>query len=310
MQLSLRRIPAFAFAVLLTGSAFSQNADVSADQLKAAIKIRQDRVKLLKDEIKQTDSRIESRLDLLVNTLKSITDSKDSRTKVARMKEETGKALVKSIQYYDQKRAALREEMRNPRLQLTPEEKTKMIAAFDARIEKRTNQILELNKSMPTSKEYERYNTVSNGWDTQYVRNKDYEQNRRMTSHSDTQRDAILKQLDTSIARLDRQSRTLKTQLSATTDPEQRKLLTAEITKTDNLILERRKQRVATLTPSATAAHEVGRNEAQDLDQAMKRASTELREEFTTLFQRYNTLLVELSSLHSAEAVLAAKSGR
>ena len=78
--------------------------------------MRQQRVDLLRDEIKQTDARIESRLDVIVDTLKSISDSKDSRTKVARMKEDTGKRLVQTIQYYDQKRASLKEELGNPRL--------------------------------------------------------------------------------------------------------------------------------------------------------------------------------------------------
>ena len=37
-----------------------------------------------------------------------------------------------------------------------------------------------------------------------------------MTSHSNTQRDALVKQLDASIARLDRMGRELRSQLAAT----------------------------------------------------------------------------------------------
>ena len=61
------------------------------------------------------------------------------------------KRLMKTIEYYDQKRATFRQELRNPQTQLTAEDKRKAVAVFDARIDKRTQQILELNKSMPSS---------------------------------------------------------------------------------------------------------------------------------------------------------------
>ena len=307
-----RHIHPILAALMLAMPVFAQTPAPTAEQLKSWIAIRQQRVDLLRDEIKQTDSGIESRLDVIIDTLKTITDSKDSRTKVARMKEDTGKRLVKTITYYDQKRAALKEELRNPRLRLTTEEKQKMVAAFDARIEKRTQQILELNKSMPAHEDHERYKaTGGDGWrGTEYERNAEFEQNRRMTSHSNTQRDAIVKQLDASIARLDRQSRTLKMQLAAATDPVQRKTLTDELAKTDALIAERRQQRLETLKPSGIATHTVALKEATDMDKAMQTAISELSREFTTLFQRYNTFLNELSTLHATEAALAAAQRR
>lgn len=303
--------PALIAILILPTSIYAQAPAPTAEQLKSWVSIRQQRVDLLRDEIKQIDSRIESRIDVIVDTLKSISDSKDSRTKVARMKEETGKRLGKTITYYDQKRAALKEELRNPRLKLTEEEKRKMIAAFDTRIAKRTQQILDLNKSMPTHEEHERYKTTGSGWyGTEYQRNEEFEQNRRMTSHGNQQRDAIVKQLDASIARLDRQGRSLKSQLAAATDPVQRKTLTDELAKTDALIAERKQQRYDTLKPSGTATHTVALKEALDMDKAMQSAVNDLKRDFTTLFQRYNTCLNELSTLHATEAALAAKSAR
>ena len=306
--------PAFFVLSVIAASAAPPVAAPSptAEQLKSWVAIRQQRVDLLRSEIQQIDSRLESRLDVIVDTLKSISDSKDSRTKVARMKEDTGKRLMKTIDYYNQKRAALNEELRNPKLNLTAEEKRKMIAAFDARIEKRTKQVIALNKSMPSHEDHERYRTTGGGWwGTEYERNEEYDQNRRMTSHSNTQRDAIVKQLEASIDRLDRQARTLKTQISAATDPLQRQTLTEELAKTTALIDERRQQRLETLTPyGETPTHTVALKEATDLDKAIQTEANDLRREFTTLFQRYNTLLNELSTLHVTEAALAAKSAR
>jgi hypothetical protein len=307
---NLRSALIFITALVSTLPLCAQTAGPSVEQLKSWVDVRQQRVNLLRDEIKQTDARIESRLDVIVDTLKTISDSKDSRTKVARMKEDTGKRLMKTITYYDQKRAALKQELRSPRLHLTTEEKQKMIAVFDARITKRTQQILELNKSMPTHQEHERYKTTGGGWwGTEYERNTEFEQNRRMTSHSNTQRDAILKQIDAALARLDVQSRTLKTQLASATDATQRKTLTDELARTEALIAERRKLRVETLYPSGTPARTVALKEAMDLDKAMLTAINELRREFDTLFQRYNTFLNELSALHANEAALAAARG-
>ena len=303
--------------VALLGSAASLHAQAqqpapTAEQLKSWVAIRQQRVDLLRDEIKQSDARIESRLDVIIDTLKTVTDSQDSRTKVARMKEDTGKKLAKTVTYYDQKRAALKQELRAPRLQLTEDEKRRMIAIFDARIEKRTQQILDLNKSMPTHEDHERYRAVGSSWyGTDYERNKEFEQNRRMTSHSNTQRDAIVKQLDASIARLDVQSRTIKTQLAATADPLQRKTLSDELAKNDALIAARRQQKLETLKPTDPGAvHTIALKEALDMDKAMQSAVNDLRRDFTSLFERYNTFLNELSTLHATEAALAAKGGR
>jgi len=283
----------------------------TADQLKSWVAIRQQRVDLLRDEVKQTDARIEARLDTIVGTLTTISDSKDSRTKVARMKEDTGKRLGKTIAYYDQKRAALKEELRNPRLQLTAEEKQKLIAAFDARIEKRVQQIIALNKSMPSHEDHEQYRaTGSNWWGTQYERNEEYDQNARMTTKTNQQRDAITKQLDASIARLDTQSRTLKTQIAATTDLVQRKTLNDELVKTEGLIAERRRQKLETVESPGVALHTVALKQALDMDKAMQTAINDLRRDFNLLFDRYNTYLNELSLLHATEAALTAAQRR
>ena len=270
---NLRSALIFLTALVSTLPLCAQTAGPSVEQLKSWIATRQQRVDLLRDEVRQTDARIESRLDVIVDTLKTISDSKDSRTKVARMKEDTGKRLMKTITYYDQKRAALKQELRSPRLNLTAEEKQKMIAVFDARITRRTQQILELNKSMPTHQEHERYKATGGGWyGTDYERNKEFEQNRRMTSHSNTQRDAILKQIDAALARpMSRAARSRRNSLGhrrRTTQSADRRTRATEA-----LIAERRKLRVETLYPSGTPARTVAPR-SDGLDKAMRPRST------------------------------------
>lgn len=299
MSTNTSRCCLFIIAMTLAQPAWPQ----TAAQPKAIIAIRQQRVALLDGEIKRLDSLIESQLDDIVDTLKAVTDSKDSRTKVARMKENTVNLLMKTIDDYARKRAALQEQLRKPSLRLTDEEKRNLIAAFDARVDKRTQQILALYNSMPTPQDYERYKVVAAGWwGTEYQRNEDFEQDRRMTSHSNALGAAIVKQLDASIARLDRQGRALKTQIAATTDPAQSKALAGQLAETGALIAERRQQRAEVLTPAGTATHTIPLKEAMDMDKALQTGINNLRRNFTILFQRYNTYLNELSALHTAEA--------
>ncbi len=281
----------------------AQSPAPGADPQKSLIAIRRQRVDLLRDELKQSAARIGSRLDAVVETLTMVTDSKDSRTKVARMKEETGKRLMNLINYCNQKRAALKEELRSPRLRLSNEEKRTLIAAFDTRIETNVQRILALYQSMPSHKEYERYKATPGGWwGTQYERNEEYGQNKKMTAHTNVQRDAILKQLDASIARLTRQSRDLNSQLGAVSDPAQRKALADDISRTEALITERRNQRLELAKPTTGAPHTIALKQAMDMDKELQTAANDLRRDITDLFGKYNTYLSELSALHTAEA--------
>src|SRR4051812_14224800 len=121
------RLAAVLAALLLNLSPHAQAAGPSPDQLKSWVTIRQQRGDLVHDEIKQMDGHIKSRLDVIIQTLSSIRDSKESRTKVARVKEETMKRLRKTMEAYDQKRSLMREELRNPATALTAEDKRKII---------------------------------------------------------------------------------------------------------------------------------------------------------------------------------------
>ncbi|CAN5914937.1 hypothetical protein BH11VER1_BH11VER1_17640 [soil metagenome] len=271
--------------------------------LKSQLQAREARAGILLSELKAVDNRIEDTIDHVVETLRMVGDSKDSRTKVARIKSDTANGLGKIITMYQQKRAALQEELRRPVLNLSVEEKQLAISKFDARIEKRVQQILELSKSLPTHKDYEQYKEMDSGWyGTTYAVNEDYKQNRRLTTHTNTQNSQILKELQNSIDRLDRQSRTLNTQLTAATTEAQKTMLTEEIKKTDALIKTRRTQLTQVVVPSGTAARPIGQDEANNVDKALRQTIESLKRDFTTLFQRYTAYLSERSAVNTAKA--------
>jgi chromosome segregation ATPase len=293
-----RLLPLAAVAGIVAPLLHAAPAAPTTAQWEAALAAREQRADLLHDEITAIDARIESRIDVIVEALRTIGDSKDSRTKVARMKEQTMESLKKSIAYYQSKRAALQEEMRRPTLRLTEEQKKKGIAAFDAHIEKRVAQILAVQKSLPAHQDYERYKATGTTWEggTTYAANEDFRQNQRVTSHTNTQRKKIEAELSASISRLEQQTRNLKAQGAPA----------AEIAKNEALLSERRQQRASALSPSAEVTRSVGGKEAQDLDKALQTAIADLRKDFTTLFARYSAYLQELSAVNQTRDGLTA----
>lgn len=276
-------------------------------QWEAALAAREQRADLLRGELKSLDGRIEARVDSLVKALKSISDSKDSRTKVARMKEQNIDALKRNIDYYRNKRATLQEELRRPTLNLTEEQKRRGIAVFDAHIEKRVSQIIELQKSLPTHKDYDRYTATGSNWaGTTYSANDDYYHNQQLTGVTNRQRREVEEGLRKSIERLEQNNRGMRAQMDAAPYAPRNKELTAEIAKNETLIDERRKQLATALTPTETPTRTVGLHEAVDLDRALNTAIAELRRDFTTLFARYNALIPELSAINSTRAAITA----
>ena len=267
-------------------------------RMEVAVAAQEKRAELLRSEIKAADARIEARVDSLVTALSPIGDSKDSNTKVTRMKAQTIEALRKNISYYQGKRATLVEELRQPKLQLTEEQKRRGIQIFDEHCEKRVAQILQLQKSLPTEKDYARYKATGESWGggTNYAVNEDYRQNKKVSAVTNAQRKSVSDGLRKSIERLEDQNRKLK----GSNGPAD------EIAKNDALITERRKQLAVALAPVETPTRVIGGKEAADLDKALSTSIADLRGEFTTLFADYHTLIQELSTLNKSRAALAA----
>lgn len=299
--------------LLVWGSLAAQPLTAPADNpfLKAQVEARERRADLLLDEIQAADRRIEDIIDALLATLRSVGDSKDSRTKVARMKEQTIDALQKNVFYFQQRRAALQEELRRPTLRLTAEEKRRAITKFDERIEKRVRQIVELAKSLPTHKDYERYKVVidERDWgddDRTFVKNEDYKQNKRLTAHTNAQRNKIIRRLERSIERIDQQTRSLRAQMQSTATKAQRQLLAEEIAKNEALTKTRQTQLAETLKSTESPTRPISGKEAQDMDAALREAIDGLRRDFTNLFQLYSSYLSERGSANTTRAALEA----
>ncbi|MEP6669140.1 MAG: hypothetical protein ABJF10_08310 [Chthoniobacter sp.] len=294
--------------LLTLATAFAACSGVSclaAPAPNAALDAREQRVTLLRDEIKALDQGIEDRIDVLLGALKSVGDSKDSRSKVARMKEDTITALKRNIEYIQRKRDALVEELRRPSLGLTEEQAKRGVAFFNERIEKRVAQIIAIQKSLPTHKDYERYKVTGDTWaGPTYAVNEDFTQNQRVTGYTNSSRKAIEDGLRASMARLDQQKRTLSSALTGA-DAAHAAALRTEIAKTDALIAERRKQLATALAPVETPTRQIGAREAADLDKALRTSIEDLRRDFTALFARYASFVQEVAGLNAVKGAAA-----
>jgi hypothetical protein len=292
-------------AVLLCGNMSLLAADpTQVDHLKMALKGREFHSNFLLDEVRATDKRVESRMENLVNALKVVADSKDSKTKVARMKKETIEGLMKSIELYNAKRSDIQEQLVRPTSSnLTTEQKQRIRKELDSRIEKRVAQIVELQQSLPTNEEYEKYTVIPGGigWaDSTIVKNEDWEQNRRVMLQSDEVRKKLISDLQRSIERLDDQGRKLQKQMQE--QPAAAEVLEAELTRNAELLTNRQTQLDQALTEPESSGRPIGKGEATALDEAVKTAVTGLKVEVTKLFADYTAFISFLPQVNSLRA--------
>ena len=306
MQTSFLRLFSASIApLLLWGSSIIIAAEpASLDHLKMALKGREFHSNFLLEEVRATDKRVESRMENLVNALKVVTDSKDSKTKVARMKKETIEGLMKSIELYNAKRSDIQEQLVRPTSSnLTTEQKQRIRKELDSRIEKRVAQIVELQQSLPTNEEYEKYTVLPGGigWsDSTIVKNEDWEQNRRVMLQSDEVRKKLISDLQRSIERLEDQGRKLQKQMTA--QPAAASVLEAEITRNSELLSNRQTQLDQALTEPEPTGRPIGKGEATALDEAVKVAVTGLRVEVTKLFADYTAFISFLPQVNALRA--------
>jgi hypothetical protein len=181
----------------------------SVVDLKAHIAARETRLQEIAADIRSLDDRNEKRIDSIVNTLKGLKDSEDSKTRVNALKAEVIAGLRKSITIYQQKRRDVFEHLRTDK-SVSMEALTQDMDRFDARTQKRVDQIMELAKSMPEREDVEKYESDgSNWWNGWYHENSrisdEWKQNRRQGVATEVNLRELRQALEKAIA--DQQSR-------------------------------------------------------------------------------------------------------
>lgn len=302
-------------------SAWSQTAPAPIDYearvqsvatLKEHIAAREERFQTLRKELLAKDERLEKQVDSIIKRLAELTDSKDSRTKVANMKDHVIEGLIRNIWIFRQKRMAVFERMRRENI-VPKEELEKTLAAFDAHINKRVSQVMELAKSYPGHQDLNKYETYGtsyyNGYYNEDVRiSEDWKQNRRDNTSGRQARKEVLTALEKAIETNQSRRATILNNLGSKKITEKEKTLQQEeLGRIDAAIDNLRNQRRELVMPEGGASKEIGSDEAHDVEQMLEDARGDLSRDFSDIMRLYNDLETERTRLYGLKNNLQAR---
>lgn len=285
----------------------------SVATLKEHISQREARFDALKKDLLTLDARVEERIDYLVKTLSNIKDSNDSKTRIANLKADVIDGLRRSITIYRQKRMAIFERQRKE--QVVPEaELAANIDAFDKRIGKRIDQIMELVRSLPGHQEVPKYESdggtyYADGWYEETSRiSDDWKQNRRQSAKTDTERRDLLKDIENSISAADSRRRALADTLAkGKLSEKDRTLRQQELGRTDALLDNLKQRRRELSLPGDASGRELGMSEASDLEKMINDSAQDVSRDFWDIFRKYDDLDKERTRLRALEQNLKAR---
>ena len=280
----------------------------SVVDLEKHIAQREQRLSEWGKDIVELNTRIENRVDELVKLLAGLRDSQDSRRKVTQIKKEAIEALQKGIERYKSKRKEIREMVRTGSGEALGD-----LCKIDEHIIKRVDQIAELTKSIPAHEDVEKYESDGGSyWNGYYDGGRvseEWKQNRRDASASDLQRKQTAEALEKAIKRLEDRRKSLKSQLAEGGLSDAAKTLyTAELGQVDAYKdhLESLQGEVVA-SGGAAGGRPVGLDQAQDIENMIEDARTDLREDAARLFRSYDQFVRGRHYLEDLKKNLAAR---
>jgi len=279
----------------------AQTPTPKAQQL--AVDIRQHRVDQLLDDIQDTDDRLEKRLNTIIDALAHVTDSKDSRVRVARLKRDVANALIQNIEAYVQRRNAIIEQVRLPTTNLTSEQKETILTALDNKVKERVDQIMKIQQSFPTPTDYDKFEK-SGGRYGRYRTNETQKHNDEVQKVAEQVRKELVQDVKDSIAAREQAIKDLQASLAQIQDAEGKAVMEKEIERNQTVLDERRKQLATLLTGQETAQQQnkLTKAEANELSNTLGEAAASLQQETNQLFRYYSDYIVALQELNAAKS--------
>jgi hypothetical protein len=299
-------------------SIFSQAQDAPIDlqarresvtNLESHIAQREKRLGEWSKEIVVLDQRIESQVADLVKLIANLRDSKDSGTKVNRLKKDAIDGLQTGIERYTAKRREVTEKIRGGDGSALGD-----LDKFDDRILTRIDQIATLSKSMPTHQDVEKYEsdggTYWNGYYAENTRISDeWRQNRRETVVSDQERNEVIKTIQDGLDKIDRRRRELQeSQKNRQLTPDAKQLNARELGKIDAIEDHLSKQlRDITTSTGTGGGKSLGSDQATDIIHMVEDARSDIREDVSSLFNKYDQFMKGRAYLDSLKENLVAR---
>lgn len=317
----MNRIPLIAgWSLLLPLAALhAQEAAPAADDIAARrqsvldleshIAQREQRLAEWGQDVVSLNTRIDKRVDELVDLLTGLRDSKESKSNVTQIKKEAIEGLQEGIKRYQTKRREIREMVRTG-----SDEALGDLSKIDANIIKRVDQIADLTKSIPTHKDVDKYeNDGGSYYDGYYYETNrisdEWKQNRRDSNAADMQRKNTSEALEKAIERLKDRRRMLTTKLKEgqITDSE-KSLYKTELGQVDAYQDHLEKQlRDVTTGGTTSGGRAIGRDQANDIENMIEDARADLREDVARLFRSYDQFVRGRHYLAELKKNLAAR---
>lgn len=301
----------------------------SVVDLKSHIAMREQRFAEIAAEIRALDDRNEKRIDSIVNTLKGLKDSESSKTRINALKGEVIEGLRKSITIYQGKRRDIFERLRTDK-SAAVQALTGDLEKFDARTQKRVDQILELAKSMPAREDVEKYESAGgnywNGWYEETTRISDeWRQNRRQGVATEKSLREIREALQKSIATLESRSASTKGLLKDRKLSDAERAIQEQELGRINAQLETRRQELVDLAlPTASNdsasgnqstsdtygksnANPAAKDNAEEMKDLLDDARSDISADFWTILRKYGEAARERDKIISLKANLEAR---
>lgn len=281
--------------------------------LEQHIAQREARFEAMREELQRLDTRVEEQLDYIIGTLASITDSQESRRRVAEIKEDAIQSLMRNIEFYNRIRRQVFERMRtNPGV---PQELSEyQLNLLDERMARRLGQVTELVNSLPGHRDVPRYEVVSidtywDGWSRQNTQvSEEWRQNRRDARSSEAMRSQVLTRIDEALQTAERRRATITENLSTRQlDETERGALEGELGRIDAMIDQLRTERREIILPGEGGGNAVGRSEAHRMEQMLDDARRDLARDFNEIVRRLRELDTEALRIHDMRENLAAR---
>jgi len=298
----------------------------SVVDLKAHIAAREERLLEIASDIRSLDDRNEKRIDSIVNNLAGLKDSESSKTRINALKGEVIAGLRKSITVYQAKRREIFERLRGDK-SAAVQALTGDLEKFDARTQKRVDQILELAKSMPARADVDKYESAGieyrNGWYEETTRISDeWRQNRRQGVATEKSLREIREALEKSIAALESRKATTADLLKNRnlTDAE-RAIQEQELGRLDAILDSRRQELVTIALPSPSGAtvdtsasqttnstsNPAAKDNADEMKDLLDDSRKDIAADFWTILRQYGEASAERDKIIALKANLEAR---
>lgn len=257
------------------------------------------------------DAGVEKKIDQLVTTLASLKDSPDSGADVERLKKDVIDGLQRSIQFYQQRRAAKKDDLLRGTSTMSDDDLEKDMEHLDDRTDTRIAQIVELTQSFARQEYVDKYiYTVDDGrWrkddEVRREANPAYRQNQKVTEVGEQARAGLIEDAQAAIVKLKNETIIMQQNLRAATSQEQHDRIASEIDRNHQQmeVLAGKIQELA--TPGAPEPERIDDEKAaQALSAQVRETLVGIQQDYRTMLARKSQLDLERSRLHTARIKL------